>query len=95
MNVKTLIETLQQYPQDLEVWVSDRGYCEGGISLERVEKVLAYEAGLDGDDIDDEYIYLDEDNNLEDIQSYLDKGYKLLEDRGVLSKEIIYLNDEI
>lgn len=53
---------------------------------------MAYEVGLDGDEIDEEYFYIDEDT---DIQPYLDKGYKLLEDKGVLSKEIIYLNDEI
>lgn len=90
MKVKELIEILQKYPQDMEVWVSDRGASEGGEKLITIEKVAAHDAGLDGDEVDDEYIYIDDDTN---IQEYLDKGYLLSEDEDVLYKEIIYLND--
>ena len=48
MKVKELINILSQYPEDMEVWVSDRGYCEGGEKLTKVEKLIAYDAGLDG-----------------------------------------------
>lgn len=90
MKVKELIEKLGQYPEDMEVWVSDRGYCEGGERLQKVEKVSAYEASLDGDEIDDEYIYVNEKTN---ISEYLVKGYLFSEDGKVLYKEIVYLND--
>lgn len=90
MKVKELIEKLSQYPEDMEIWVSDRGYCEGGERLQKVEKVSAYEAALDGDEIDDEYIHVEEDTN---ISEYLVKGYLLSESGDVLYKEIVYLND--
>ena len=75
----------------MEVWVSDRGYCEGGTRLEKVEKVLAYDAGLDGDSIDDEYIYIED--LTEDPEHYFAQDYHLHKDGDVLSKEIVYLND--
>lgn len=90
MKVKELIKKLSQYPEDMEVWVSDRGYCEGGERLTKIEKVSAYEASLDGDEIDDEYIYVENDTN---ISEYLNKGYLLSKDGDVLYKEIVYLND--
>lgn len=90
MNVKELKEILNQYPDDMEIWVSDRGYCEGGERLVKVEKKIAYEAGLDGDEILDEWIYTDSDTNLDE---YKLKGYSISEDGEVLSKEILYLND--
>jgi len=90
MKVKELIKKLSQYPEDMEVWVSDRGYCEGGERLSKIEKVSAYEASLDGDDIDDEYIYVEDNTN---ISEYLTKGYLLSENGKVLYKEIVYLND--
>lgn len=90
MNIKKLIEKLKNYPEDMEVWVSDRGYCEGGERLTKVEKVSAHTAGLDGDEIDDEYIYVKEDTN---IDKYLKKGYFLSKEGDVLYKEIVYLND--
>ena len=90
MKVKELIKKLSQYPEDMEVWVSDRGYCEGGERLTKIEKVSAYEASLDGDEIGDEYIYVENDTN---ISEYLNKGYLLSKDRDVLYKEIVYLND--
>lgn len=91
MKVKQLIDILSQYPDDMEVWVSDRGYCEGGIRLNKVEKVLAFDAGLDGDEIDDEYVYIED--LMEDPEHYFERGYHVNEDGTVLSKEIIYLND--
>jgi hypothetical protein len=90
MKNKELQELLKQFPDDMEVWVSDRGYVEGGERLVKVEKVMACDAALDGDDVDDEYIYVEKDTN---ISSYLVKGYILSEDGKVLSKEIIYLNE--
>ena len=91
MKVKELINILSQYPEDMEVWVSDNGYCEGGEKLTKVEKLLAYDAGLDGDSIDDEYIYIEgEDINIQEHQA---KGYILTDGGSVLSKHIIYLND--
>ena len=91
MKVKELINILSQYPEDMEVWVSDRGYCEGGEKLTKVEKLLAYDAGLDGDSIDDEYIYIEgEDINIQEHQA---KGYVLTDGGSILSKHIIYLND--
>jgi hypothetical protein len=91
MKVKELINILSQYPEDMEIWVSDRGYCEGGEKLTTVEKLLAYDASLDGDEINDEYIYVEGEDI--DIQEHLDKGYVLTDDGSVLSKYIIYLND--
>lgn len=90
MKVKELIDILSQYPEDMEVWVSDKGYSEGGERLSKVEKVLAVDAGLDGDEVDDEYIYIEDKTN---IFEYLKKGYLLNREKDALSKEIIYLND--
>jgi hypothetical protein len=92
MKVGELIKRLQEYPEDMQVWVSDNGYYEGGERLVKVEKVLAYDAGLDSDSVKDEWLYVEEDTN---ISSYLAKGYILSEDGEVLSKAIIYLNDEV
>ena len=90
MTVKELIEQLTQYPEDMEVWVSDRGYVQGSERLVKIERLSAYSAGLDGDEISDEYIYVDEDTN---ISEYLEKGYLLSKDGEVLYKDIIYLNN--
>lgn len=91
MNVKELKQLLEQYPENMEVWVSDRGYCEGGERLKKVERVLAYDAALDGDEVDDEYLYLEENTN---INEYLSKDYILCSEGDVLSKYILYLNDK-
>lgn len=91
MNVKELKEILNQYPDDMEIWVSDKGYVEGGERLTKVQKVLASDAGLDGDDVSDEYILVEDDTN---ILEYLAKGYILEEEGEYLSKEILYLNHE-
>ena len=64
--------------------------CRRWYTIGKVEKISSYEAGLDGDDIDDEYFYTED---IDDIQPYLDKGYLLSDDEEVLYKEIIYLND--
>jgi hypothetical protein len=90
MNVKELKEILEQYPEDMQIWVSDRGYCEGGEKLVKVERTSAYSASLDGDEIDDEYFFVEEDTN---ISEFLSKGYSLSEDGEVLYKDILYLND--
>ena len=84
-----LRKLLEEFPDDMEVWVSDNGYCEGGERLQKVQKVLAYSAGLDGDEVDDEWVYIEEDTKVKEL---LEGGYqKVGED--VLSKEIIYLNN--
>lgn len=90
MKIKELKTILEQYPDDMEIWVSDQGNSEGGTKLTKVAKVLAIDAGLDGDEIDDEYSYIDEYIN---VKEYLKKGYLLSEDKSAVSKEIIYLND--
>lgn len=64
MKVKELIDILSPYPEDMEVWVSDKGYSEGGERLSKVEKVLAVDTGLDGDEVDDEYIYIEDKTNI-------------------------------
>jgi hypothetical protein len=92
MKNKELQELLKNFPDDMEVWVSDNGYSEGGLKLTKVEIVKAVNAGIDGDDVDDEYLYVDNDT---DIAQYLTKGYFLSEDGETLSKEIIYLNDQV
>lgn len=90
MNVKELKHLLEQYPNDMEIWVSDRGGLEGGTRLVKLEKVLAYNADLDGDEINDEYFYIEENTNIDEC---LSKGYILTGDNEVLSKEILYLNN--
>lgn len=90
MNVKELKEILNQYPDDMEIWVSDQGYVEGGEPLSKVEKKLACYAGLDGDQVNDEYVHADDTI---DTSDYLAKGYILSEHGAYLSKEILYLND--
>lgn len=60
MTVQELIDQLKTLPPDLKVWVSDGGYVEGSTRLTSVEVVSAYEAGLDGDEVDGEYEYLDD-----------------------------------
>ena len=90
MTVEELIEILNKYPPDMEIWVSDNGNSEGGVELSKVEKIGAYDAGLDGDDINDEYVYVEKNT---DINKYLSKGYFLSNDGKVLYKEIILLNN--
>ncbi len=75
----------------MEIWVSDNGYCEGGERLTKIKKVLAVDAGLDVDEVDDEYVYIDDDI---DVLSYLERGYSLSKDGDALSKEILYLNNK-
>ena len=76
----------------MEIWVSDRGYCEGGTRLKSVEKELAYYADLDGDDINDEYLYMDDEEV--DINLYQEKGYELCANKEVLSKEILIIEGQ-
>lgn len=92
MTVKELITKLQKYPENMKVWVSDNGYCEGGIPLDKVEKVMALNVYLDGDEVNNEYLYT-EDLTESQVKKYLKKGYFLSNDETQLSKEIIYLND--
>lgn len=88
MKVKDLKAILEQYPDEMNIWVSDGGLGEGGNPLYKIEKMIAWDADLDDDDIDDEYIFVEDDTN---ISEYLVKGYILSENGEVLSKEILYL----
>lgn len=90
MNVKELKQLLEQYPDDMEIWISDHGMLEGGERLIKVEKVLASEVGLDGDSINEEWYHVDDDTN---ISEYLSKGYVLANNGEYVSQEILYLND--
>jgi len=89
MKVKELIEKLKEFPEDMTVWVSDNGNSEGGTRLISVEKVLAIDAGLDGDDVDDEYFFIDEDFD----ESILKNPSSYIKHENFVSKEIVYLND--
>ncbi len=96
MNVKKLKEILSKYPDDMNIWVSDAGYCEGGNPLLKVEKVLAYNAELDGDQINDEYIHIDDfKEDKRDINWYKNNGYKKLKGEQVYSKEILLIKTEL
>ena len=92
MNKKQLIEALKPFPDDFELWVDDRGSWEGGLRLLKVEKVLAWNAGLDGDEIDDEYEYLWDDV---EVPSNEDGSYTFIKGNpAVMSKTILLLKTE-
>lgn len=61
MKVCELIDLLNTFPPYLDVWVSDGGYAEGGTPLKSVEKISAWDAGIDGDEVTDEWISDDND----------------------------------
>lgn len=93
MNIKELIQKLQMYPEETEIWISDRGYVEGGEKLSKISYGLAGDFPLDGDDIDDEYFYID-DMKESEVKEKLNNGYfKLKDNPDMISKKIIYLND--
>ena len=94
MNVGQLRKLLEKYPDDMDVWFSpDIGIGEGGVRLQSLKVESAFDAGLDGDEIDDEYEYI-EDMDDDKIEQYLGLGYKLNSDKSVLSKDILVLHDE-
>jgi hypothetical protein len=92
MTVKELIEKLQKYPENLKIWVSDGGYLEGAIPFKEFKVEQAHEAGLDGDEVDDEYMYAEELNE-DEFYAYEQEGYKHFPDEkfSVLSKEILMI----
>lgn len=98
MNKKQLIELLEQYPDDIEIWIDDAGYIEGGKRLEEIEKLYAWDANLDGDDVSDEWIYVENGMSEEHkilLESQKDK-YTLVDKakftgEDVYSKEILLL----
>jgi hypothetical protein len=92
MTAGELINILYQYPEDMQIWVSDRGYSEGGKSLTKVEKVSPYDSILDVDDINYNFHYTEDMTELT-ILNYLEQGYLISKDGQVLYKEIIYLNN--
>jgi hypothetical protein len=89
MIVKQLIKKLQKYPEDLKVWVSDNDYCEGATPFKEFKVEQAYKAGLDGDEVDDEYTYIDDETE-EEINKYMkEKNYQRF--GNVLSKKILMI----
>jgi hypothetical protein len=92
MTVKELIEELQKYPKDLKVWVSDGGYCEGATPLKGIEKEVAWEAGLDGDAVGDEWEYMDK--SYFKGCSYPHKTFEVGGDEIIVSKYILMINGE-
>jgi hypothetical protein len=89
MTVKQLIKKLQKYPEDLKVWVSDNGYCEGATPFKEFKVEQAYKVGLDGDEVDDEYTYIDDETE-EEINKYMkEKNYQRF--GNVLSKKILMI----
>lgn len=69
MTVVELIEHLNKFPPDLKVWVSDGGYCEGAANCIEPQIILAIDAALDGDEVDEEYFYYDEEDG-DDVDTY-------------------------
>lgn len=92
MIVKELIKELQKYPEYLKVWVSDGGYVEGATPFKEFKVEQAYEAALNGDEVDDEYMYAD-DLTEDEFYAYEQKGYKLFPDGQFpcFSKEILMI----
>lgn len=93
MNVKQLKEILNQYNDDMELWVSDNDLGEGAKPLESIKKELAFKASLDGDLIDNEYYYVEYENESE-IKKLIKEGYLFCDNNKILSKEILIINDE-
>lgn len=100
MKVKELIEYLQEFDPDLDVWVSDAGYCEGATPCIEPEKILAIDAGLDGDEVDGEYFYYDpnDEDDVRDMGSTLpepgENGYFPVVGKGY-SKYIVLLRSQL
>ena len=90
MKVGELKKLLEQHPDGMEIWFSpDIAIGEGGLKLESLKVENAWTAGLDGDDIDDEYLFTDDMTELE-IKGYLDRGWKLQD--NILTKDILVLH---
>lgn len=93
MNVQQLKKALANLPDDIEIWISpDVGVGEGGTRMTSIKKVLACNAGLDGDDVSDEYVYTDGMSKTA-IKDFKSKGYKMSKDKETLSKEILLIHD--
>ncbi len=88
MTVKELIEHLSKFPQDLKVWVSDGGYCEGAANCIEPVELVAWEAGLDGDEVDDEWVN-DEQSAYWESQGYIEVEHNLLSKNIVLIKSTL------
>ena len=91
MNKKQLIEILEPFSDDIEIWVDDNGLGEGGTPLESVEKQFAFLAGLDGDLINNEYTYAWDENENLDVEEMKSKGYTYISKETVFSKEILLI----
>lgn len=93
MIVSELIAELQKLPPDLKVWVSEGGYVEGAMPLTKIEVEDAWSAGLDGDEVDDEYHFVgDVGDSREDLKA---KGYKLVDGNQVWTKKIVVIKTKL
>jgi len=91
MKVKELIEQLSKFDPELELWHSDGGYCEGSMRSIEPVKILAIDAGLDGDEVDSEYFYVyDEEDMIDNPEKH---GYEKTGDG--YSKYIVLLRSQL
>lgn len=93
MKVKDLIEYLQKFNPDLEVWHSDGGYCEGSTRSIEPIVILAWNAELDGDEVDGEYCYSNDKNFI--VDGCEEKGYFPTDNGEVYSKYIVLLRSQL
>lgn len=91
MKVSELIEKLQQFPPDLNVWVSDGGYCEGAEPCIDPIVRFAWDAALDGDEVSDEYFY-NEDNVIDDPIAH---GYVKHDVDDIWTREIVLIRSTL
>lgn len=94
MTVSELISELQKLEPDLEVWVSDGGYVEGATPLTKIETQSAWEAPLDRDEVNLEYVYTD-CYEKDEIEKFLKKGYQLINNDEILTKDIVIVKSKI
>jgi len=83
-----LIDILSTFPRELTVWHSDGGYVEGAARSIAPIKILANEASLDGDEIEDEIRYTKFD------AFWKEEGYQEVA-KDFLVKEIILLQSTL
>lgn len=88
-DLKKMVNALPSDLDHLDVWIYD---TEGSLPFTLCNKVLAYDAGLNMEEMNDEYINAD-DLSPEEIDKLLADGYVKVPNilRDMLSKEIIYI----
>ena len=92
MLVSELIDILKTFPQDLKVWVSDCCCCEGATPAITPQIVNAWNSGLDGDMIDDEYYT---SNYCESEEIMVQNGYELVQNGEIWTKKIVLLKSAV